>query len=734
MNIMKKWFRSKKSHKVHTPTVLQMEASECGAASLSILLAHYGLWLPLEKLRQDCGVNRDGVSAANIVKAARLRGCTAAGYRWPVEKLRQADFPLIIHWEFNHFVVLEGLDEKNAYLNDPAVGHRVVALEDFITSYTGIALSIKPGKDFQPAGEKYNIAKVIAGKLRRDKWSVLFLTLVCLCLIVPQLAAPVFSQVFLDDILTGKHKDWVFNLLLMMAGTLVIQGILTWLRCWCLTRWQAKLTLSDSSRFFWHILQLPMEFFQQRFSSEVAQRVSFTESVANVLTGSAATIALDFFIALFYLTLLLHYNVTLTVIGVSFSLAGVLVFFLVRSKVLEMTMKLQQEAGKEYGVAVNGLQMMETLKANGNEEEFFNKWAGYKSKVLAGNQQIALYNLTVQMLPVLLAGVNTALIMTIGGFSIMDGVMTAGIFVAFQSLMGNFQVPFNNILNLADTLQTTEMQLKRLDDVMQYERDGLNYPAEQPADIGRSHLWGEVELKNLVFGYSVLHKPLFSGFDMHLRPGDWVALVGGSGCGKSTLAKLITGIYKEWRGELLFDGVPREKIPHAVICNSVATVDQDIFLLSGTIEENITLFDSSIRHGDVVRAAKDACIHDDILRLEGGYDHKVAEGGFNFSGGQRQRLEIARALASNPSILVLDEATSALDPLTELKVMENIRRRGCTCVVVAHRLSTIRDCDEIIVIDHGNIVERGTHDEMMKANGAYARLISDNSGGKGGAA
>lgn len=731
---MKNLFSKKNSSHVHTPTVLQMEASECGAASLCIILAYYGLWLPLEKLRQDCGVNRDGVSAANIVKAARLRGCDAVGYRWPVAKLLSADFPLLIHWEFNHFVVLEGVDDKNAYLNDPAVGHRVVPMEDFITSYTGIALNIRPGDKFKTAGAKYNVVKVIANKLHKDKWSVIFVMLVCLCMIVPQLATPVFGQVFLDDILTGKHKDWLFNLMLMMVGTFVIQSTLTWLRSWCLTKWQAKLTLSDSSRFFWHILQLPMEFFQQRFSSEVASRVAFTESVAGVLTGSAATVILDFFIAVFYLVLLLHYNVALTIIGVFFSLIGVVVFLLVRNKVLEMSMKLQQDAGKEFGVAVNGLQMIETLKANGNEEEFFNKWAGYKSKVLAGSQEIALYNMSVQMLPVLLAGVNTALIMTIGGFAIMDGMMTAGIFVAFQSLMSNFQAPFNNILSLADTLQTTEMQMKRLDDVMQYEKDGLNYPKEQPADIGRSRLWGELEMKNLVFGYSTLHKPLFPNFSMHLQPGDWVALVGGSGCGKSTLAKIITGIYKEWRGELLFDGIPREKIPHAVICNSVASVDQDIFLLSGTIEENITLFDSSIRHSDVVKAAKDACIHNDILQLEGGYEHKVAEGGFNFSGGQRQRLEIARALAVNPSILVLDEATSALDPLTELKVIENIRRRGCTCIVVAHRLSTIRDCDEIIVIDHGNIVERGTHEAMLRADGPYAKLICDDTNDKGGAA
>ena len=726
----------KTGRRVKTPTLLQMEAAECGAASLGIILAYYGLWLPLEKLRQDCGVNRDGVSASNIVKAARRLGCRAAGYRWPAAKLKQAVFPLLIHWEFNHFVVLEGVTGDSVYLNDPAVGHRKVPFADFSSSYTGIALDIRPGDGFVKSGERYNIVKVMARKLQKEKWPVLFILLVCLFLLVPQLAGPVCSQVFLDGVLTGRHKDWMFNLTLLMLGMFVIETLLVWLRCWCLTRWQAKLALADSSRFFWHILRLPMEFFQQRFSSEVASRVAFNDAVTGVLAGPAATAILDFLIAVFYLALLLHYNVTLTVIGVAFSLVGVLLFFAVRGRLLEMSMKMQQDAGKEYGVAMNGLQMMETLKANGSENEFFSKWAGYRSKVLASSQKITLYNMSVQMLPLLLSGVNTALIMTVGGFSIMEGAMTAGIFVAFQNLMGNFQTPFNRLLGLADTLQTTEMQMKRLDDVMLYERDKLNYPEQQEVqpEFARSRLWGEVELKNLTFGYSALHTPLFKDFNMRLQPGAWTALVGGSGSGKSTLAKIITGIYQEQGGEVLFDGQPRTAIPREVICNSVAAVDQDIFLLSGTIEENLTLFDNSIRRRDVIRAAQDACIHEDILQLEGGYDYKVGEGGFNFSGGQRQRLEIARALATNPSILVLDEATSALDPLTEQQVMENIRRRGCTCIVVAHRLSTIRDCDEIIVIDHGQVVERGTHREMLAAGGHYARLIADDGLLEGGAA
>lgn len=717
--------KDKRIERVKTPTILQMEAAECGAASLSIILAYYGLWIPLEKMRQECGVNRDGISARNIVRAAKLRGCNAVGYRWPAAKLKTAEYPLLIHWEFNHFVVLEGIKNDKVYLNDPAVGHRIVRFKDFLTSYTGIALEIRPDANFVKDGSKYDIISVIFQKLKHDKWSAAFIMIVCACLVIPGLATPVFDEIFLDDILTGKHKDWMFNLVVAMVITFVIQSILVFLREWCLTKWQTRLTISDSSKFFWHVLQLPMEFFQQRFGAEVASRVAFNESVAYVLTGSAATAVLDFCIAVFYLILLFQYNGTLTIIGLSFSLISVLVFFITRSRLLELSMKVQQDVGKECGVAMNGLLMIETLKANANENEFFTKWAGYRTKVLIGTQKITLYNTTMQMLPLLLSGINTALIMTVGGFAIMDGVMTAGIFMAFQNLMGNFQTPFNNILNLADTLQTTEMQMKRLDDVMRYKKDALNYPEDETPISGKTRLYGEISVKNLIFGYSPMQPPLFNDFNMSLQPGQWVALVGGSGSGKSTLAKIITGIYEEWDGEILFDGIPRKKIPRAVICNSMSSVDQDIFLLSGTVEENITLFDRSIRHSDVIKAAQDACIHDDILKLENGYDALVSEGGFNFSGGQRQRIEIARALAVNPSILVLDEATSALDPITEKQIMENIRRRGCTCIIVAHRLSTIRDCDEIIVIDHGKIIERGTHTEMIMQNGTYHKLLAD---------
>ena len=718
--------RKTKGQRVSVPVILQMEATECGAASLAMVLAHYGLWLPLERLRQECGVNRDGSKASNVIKAARKFGCEAAGYRMMADVLREeADsYPLIIHWEFNHFVVLEGIVGDTVYLNDPAIGRRTVKWEDFKGSYTGIALEIKPGDKFVASGHRYNVVKDIVSMLWQDKWSVLFVLLIGVGMLICQLASPVMGQIFLDDILTGKHPDWMTNLMLAMTLSFLVSGLLSFMRSWCLTKWQEKITLCESSNFFWHLLKLPMEFFQQRFAGEIASRAGFTESIAAVLSNSAAVCVLDFATAVFFLFLLLEYSPALTLIGVSFSLVDLGVFFYLRRRMIDLAMRLQQDAGKAYGNSMNGLQMIETIKANGNEGDFFAKVAGYHAKVLACSQEATLLSQTVNMIPLLLSGLNTALIMTIGGFSIMEGTMTAGIFMAFQNLMGNFQAPFNKLVGLGQELQSTEMQMQRLNDVKRYETDKLNYP-EKEADCDMYALQGKLELENISFGYSRLADPLLQNISLTIEPGHWVAVVGTSGSGKSTLGRVVTGLYAQWEGRVLFDGMDRREIPHKVIVNSVSSVDQDVFQMSGTVRENISLFDAAISRDDVIAAAKDACIHQDILQLSGSYEAKVDEGGRNFSGGQRQRLEIARALAGNPSFLVLDEATSALDPLTEADIMKNIRRRGCACLVIAHRLSTIRDCDEIIVLEHGKIAERGTHSELMAHEGAYYNLIME---------
>ena len=715
--------------RVKVPTVLQMEAVECGAASLAMVLAYYGKWIPLEKLRQECGVTRDGSNAENILKAAENFGCVAKGFAGRPVALRRKtknNFPLILFWEFNHFVVLEGIKGDIVYLNDPAMGRRKLLWKDFLPSYTGVYLQIRPGENFRKEGHRYNVFKTLANKLAEDKWAVLFVMILGLCMIIPGLAVPVFNQIFLDDILTMKRPDWIKTLLVTMAGTVIFTGFLNWLRASVLTLWQKKLTLVDSSKFFWHIIRLPLTFFQQRYAADIASRIQYNEANAAVISNQAATAVLDFFIALFYLALLFQYSVPLTLIGISISFINLGLVIYMRRRLVDLNMKVQQDAGREYGVLMSGLMMIESIKGSGNEGEFFSKWAGYKASVINGMQEIQLWMLKVKLLPSLFAGVNGALIIAIGGFSIMEGVMTAGIYMAFQNLLARFQEPFNNLLMLGNTLQTIEMQMQRLDDVRKYEIDRLNYSEEnQIKDCPLERLSGELELKNISFGYSPLDPPLLENFNLHIEPGRWAAVVGASGSGKSTLAKIVAGLYEEWSGEILFDGIKRRDLPRHIIVNSLSTVDQDVFLLTGSVQENISLFDGTIPKSEIIQAAKDACIHDDIIRLNGGYDAQVTEGGVNFSGGQRQRLEIARALAINPSLLILDEATSALDPMTEQKVLDNIRHRGCSCLIIAHRLSTIRDADEIIVLERGKVVERGTHKEMIQHDGAYRRLIEE---------
>ena len=711
----------------HTPTLLQMEAMECGAAALGIILSFFGRIVPLETLRSECGVNRDGSKALNMIKASRKFGMEAVGKRVNAEmalsQVRQKRGPIILHWNFNHFLVLEGHKGNKVFLNDPAVGHRIVDMEEFRKAFTGVALVMTPGPNFKRGGKKFNVAKIVARKLAHEKGALAFVLTVGLLMIVPGLATPVFDQVFLDEILSGRHMDWTLSLMLAMGVAFFMNGILSFLRELILIKWQTKLTLSDSSGFLWHVLRLPVEFFQQRFSGEIAMRVSFNEAVATTLTGEAATAVLDIFVALFYLFLLVQYSPSLTVIGISFSFINILLMSVLRKRLTEMSMRVQQESGKAIGIAVSGLQVIETLKANGNEADFFSKWSGYKAKENEGVQQV---NLSAQMMsvaPAFFNGLNTALIMLVGGFSIMDGLMSSGIFIAFRSLMENFQEPVTKLLGLAQTLQTTEMQMQKLNDVSRYEIDTINY-TEQARPIGKKKLTGLVEFQDVSFGYSPLAPPLIENFNFTLKPGRWVALVGSSGSGKSTVAKLASGLYHEWSGKVLFDGMERTHIPKDVRVASIACVDQEIYLFSGSVRENLSLFDSSVPEKDVLAGAKDAMINDDITRLEGGYDHRINEGGSNFSGGQRQRLEIARALTVNPSLLIFDEATSALDPVTEEAVLTNIRRRGCACLMVAHRLSAFRDCDEIIVLEFGKVVQRGTHNEMIGVDGPYRRLIS----------
>ena len=707
--------------RVKVPTVLQMEAVECGAACLGMILAYYGKYVPLEELRIECGVSRDGSKASNILKAARKYGLEAKGFRKEPEGLKELPLPMIIFWNFNHFVVLEGIKGNKVYLNDPAMGQRVVSYEEFDQSFTGIALTFKPGPEFKKGGKRPSIWRSLRNRLKGSELAFTYIVLASLFLVIPGLVIPTFSKIFIDNILVKNMTGWLKPLLLAMLIAAVVQAALTWLQKYYLLRMETKLAISNSSKFFMHVFRLPIEFFAQRFPGEVGNRVLLNDKVAEILGRQLSTNLLSVGLIGFYALLMAQYDIVLTGIGVAMAFINLGALKFVSEKRKNSNLRLQQEMGKLLGVSMTGIQMIETLKATGSETDFFEQWSGYQAKVMNAEQELGATNQFLSAIPSFLSLLNNVLILTIGGLRVIEGHLTMGMLVAFQSLMGSFMTPVNQMVNMGRVLQEAEADMKRLDDVLNYQQE-KRFEKETDLD-SPPKLTGYIEIKNVTFGYNRLEPPLIKDFSLTIKPGQRIAIVGASGSGKSTIAKLVSGLYEPWSGEILFDGKPLKEIPKDVFLNSVAMVDQDIFLFEGTVKDNITMWDPTIPEKDYIKAAKDACIHDDIAARPGGYESNVEEGGANFSGGQRQRLEIARALAINPTILVLDEATSALDPYTEKLIDDNIRKRGCTCIIVAHRLSTIRDCDEIIVLDRGRVVQRGTHEEMKNIDGPYAKLI-----------
>ena len=712
-----------------TPTTLQMEAVECGAACLSMILGYFGRYVPLEILRYECGVSRDGTKASNIVKAARRYGLKAKGFSMEPADLRDMAMPAIIFWNFNHFVVLEGFGKGVVYLNDPATGPRTVLDGEFDGAFTGVTLVFEPGEAFEKGGHRPNVWTGLGKRMRATRSAFLFVVLASLGLVIPGLLVPAFARVFVDFYLVQGFHDWLQPLLLGMVATAILRTGLTWLQRHFLLRLQTKLTVAGATAFFWHVLRLPIGFFMQRYGGEVGGRVGLNERLADLIAGDLAVTVLNIVTMLVYGAIMVQYDVLLTVLAVIFAALNLVAFALVSRRLADGSQKLLLDEGKLGGVVMQGLQMMESFKASGTENLFFSRWAGHHAKVVNAEQNLARDRLLLGTSPVLLSMLGSAAILVIGGFRVMDGVISIGTLVAFQSLMSSFSAPVIGLVQLGSQLQEAQGDIVRLDDIMAHELEpDFVTPRVEPSprsDVaaGLAKLSGHVELAEVTFGFIPTDPPLIEGLSLVLEPGSRVALVGGSGSGKSTVGKLIAGIYKPWSGEVRFDGIPMDQVPRRLLRNSLAIVDQDIALFEGSISDNISLWDPTMAEERIVLAARHASIHDEINERPDSYEFLVREGGRNFSGGQRQRMEIARALAINPSILLMDEATSALDAVAEKQVMDNVRLRGCSCIIIAHRLSTIRDCDEIILLERGRVVERGTHGQLLDAAGRYRKLI-----------
>jgi len=709
------------------PVVIQMEALECGAACLCMVLAYYGKWLPLEEVRRDCGVSRDGSNAGNIMDAAIAYGMEVEGYRMEPETLRdEGTFPCIIHWNFNHFVVCNGFKGNKVYLNDPAKGNYSVSMKTFDESFTGIVLTFAPGKDFVPGGKRKSVVSFAFKRLEGARAALLFVTLTTVIASLIGIVSSGFSRVFLDKMLTGKEPTWFMPFMLGLGGLTAINIVTAWIKAIYSLVLNGKMAVTGNATYMWKVLRLPMEFFSQRMAADIQNRKYSNAGIAGQVVYTLAPLFLDTIMMLFYLFVMIRYSWILTLIGVVSIILQIIVSRIISNKRVNITRVMMRDSSKMAAATTSAMEMIETIKASGAENGYFARWSGLQASVNTQSNRYQELNEYLGMIPRALSSLTNIAILIVGVWMTLQGRFTAGMIMAFQGFLSSFMSPAYTLVGAGQTIQEMRSDMERIEDVMEYPDDVMTKQLTEPYEDDQKEfkkLSGGFVMRNVTFGYSPVQPPLIENFNLEVKPGQRVAFVGTSGCGKSTLAKLISGLYQPWSGDILFDGVPLTELDRNIFTSSVAVVDQDIILFEDTIGDNIRMWDRSIEDYEVILAARDAQIHNAILKREGGYEYKITEGGKDFSGGERQRLEIARVLAQNPTIVIMDEATSALDARTEYDVVKAIKDRGISCVVIAHRLSTIRDSDEIIVMEHGKVVERGTHDELMALGGAYKKLV-----------
>jgi NHLM bacteriocin system ABC transporter peptidase/ATP-binding protein len=715
--------REKRRKRVRTPTLLQMEAVECGAAALGIILAHHGRHATLEELRAACGVSRDGSRASNVAAAARQYGMEVQAFRVEPDSLGSLDLPLIAHWGMNHFVVIEGIGASHAWLNDPATGPRRITLAELDRNLTGVVITFKPGTGFVRGGDKPRAIGGILRRLRGNEGGFGFALGVSLLMMIPALLIPALSQVFVDDILVAGTEDWLQPLLIGMAGTACAMALITWLQLDTLLRLETRLSVSGSAQFLERLTHLPVAFFAQRHPGDIAGRVILNDRVARLVSGDVGRGVLGLINAVIYALVMLVYDGFLTLIVVLAALVNLGALAWLGRSLQDDNQRLLGKTLRTDGLARQGLQMIESYRAGGTEGQLLSQLAGHRAAVANITQSLALRRAVLEGLPSFIAVAAGAAVLVVGGARIMAGEMTVGQLVAFQALAMGFMGPVAQLVAVATQMQDARANLALLEDTLHHE-EAPEFQGTRGVPALAARMAGHVELRDVSFGYSRLEPPLLAGVSLTIRPGQRLGIVGGSGSGKSTLALLIAGLYQPWSGEVLLDGKPLADIPRSTLRREVAVVDQQGYLFDGNVRDNIAMWDATLADERLVEAAQLAVIHDEILARRGGYAGLVSEEGRNWSGGQRGRMELARALVADPSILILDEATAALDNRAEAMLMRNLRRRGCTMLIIAHRLGLVRDCDEVLVMEAGRIVQRGRPDDLAAQDGPFRLMLA----------
>ena len=692
------------------PTVLQLEAVECGAAALAMVYAHHGLYVPLEQMRVECGVSRDGSKAGALLRAARARGMTARGFRKEPRELAELPLPAIVFVNFNHFVVLEGFHRGRVWLNDPARGRRSVDAEEFDQAFTGVVLTFEPGPDFRRGGTPPSALRSLARFLAGYRAAVAGAFFVGLALVVPGLVLPRILGRFVDQVLVARLEGVALPLLAGLVLAALARSLLLWLQARLVSSTFNRAAKAAARRFVAHALALPMTFYAQRSAGELAARVELNERAAQAIAADLAPVALDALTASFFLALMVRLEPTLALVVVGCLALELLAWRGLAARTAQVSRELSLQAGKLAGVATGGLADIETLKAGGQESALFLKWIGMQARFVNAATRAQRLMLGIGQAPALLGLAAQLAVLGLGAERIVQGRFSVGDLVAFQVLLAGFAAPMHELFSRTRALQGLAGDLARIEDVLRHPLDpSLERAAESAPPI---HFAGGLEFRDVAFGYDRNAPPLLEGLSFVLRPGGRVALVGASGCGKSTVARLAAGLYEPWSGEILVDGLPRAAYERAQLACALAYVDQDIVLFEGSVRENLGLWEDA--DDDMLREAlRDAALDEEIGARTGGLDAPLQEGARNLSGGQRQRLEIARALAARPRLLLLDEPAAGLthsevDELGDL--IRAVRDEfGLSVLLVEHHMAMVMAIsDKVVVLDFGSKIAEGT--------------------------